>query len=52
MSSQFIRATEAFCAARELATVGLLPGVGSYMSCLMFETVEGLIAEGAFVWAR
>lgn len=52
MPSQLVGPTEAFGAAGELAAMWLLARVCSYVPGLMFQTVEGLIAEGAFVGTR
>ena len=44
MASQLVRPAEALRAARELACVRFLAGVGADVSCLMLEAVEGLVA--------
>jgi hypothetical protein len=49
VSGKLIGARELFAAARELASMGLFSGVGSDVSGLMLETVEGLVAHGALV---
>ena len=52
VSSQLIRATEAFRAAEKGAPMGLFARVCAYVSCLVLEAVKGLIAERAFVGSR
>ena len=52
VASQLIGSAETFAAARELACVRLLSGVCSNVSCLMFESVEGSVAQRALVGAR
>ena len=44
MSRQFVRSTEPFGTPGELADVWLFSGVGSDVSRLMLEPVEGLVA--------
>jgi hypothetical protein len=49
VTGEFIRATEALCAARELAGVGFLAGVRPDVSCLMLQAVESTVAKRALV---
>jgi hypothetical protein len=49
MSSQFVGSREALRAAGELAGVRLFAGMCANMSGLMFQSVKGLLAQGAFV---
>ena len=49
MTGQLVRTAESFGASGIGARVRLLAGVSADMSCLMFPTMEGLIAERAFV---
>jgi len=49
VSSQLVRATEAFRAPGKRAGMGLLAGVCADVPGLMLETMEGLIAERTFV---
>lgn len=49
---QLVRAGELLAAARELAGMWLLAGVGANVSGLVLQTVEGLVAERALVGAR
>jgi hypothetical protein len=49
VTSKFIRAREALCAARELAGVGLLAGVRPDVSCLVLQAVESTVAERALI---
>ena len=49
VAGQLVGAREALGAARELAGVRLLAGMGADMPRLMLEAVEGLVAERALV---
>jgi hypothetical protein len=49
MTSQFIRATESFCAARELAGVRLLAGMSADVTSLMLKTMKSSIAKRTFI---
>ena len=51
MTSQLVRATEAFRTARELAGMWLFAGVCPYVPGLVFQAMEGLIAHGTLVWS-
>lgn len=52
VSGQLVGSAEAFTTARELARMWLFSCMSANVSCLMFQTVEGSIAQGAFVRAR
>ena len=52
MASQLVRPAEALGAAWELAAVRLFAGMCADVACLVFEAVEGLIAQRTFVGAR
>lgn len=52
VSGQFIGARKLLAAARELASMGLLSGMGSDVSSLVLQAMESLLAERAFVWTR
>ena len=52
MAGEFIGATEAFSAARELAGMRLLARMRANVSGLMLQTVESAVAERAFVRPR
>jgi hypothetical protein len=52
MTSQLVGATEALCAARELAGVRLLASVSADVTGLVLEAVEGLVAQGTLVRTR
>lgn len=52
MSSQLVGSAEAFSAARKGASMWLLSGMGSNMSGLMFQAVEGFVAQRTFVRSR
>lgn len=52
VSGQLVGAAEALAASRELTGMRLLSGVSTDMPGLMFETVKGSIAKGAFVGTR
>ena len=49
MTSEFIRAAEALRAARELASMWFLPGMCANVSGLVFQAMEGTVAERALV---
>ena len=49
---ELVRSAEALGAAGELADVRLLAGVGSDVSRLVLEAMEGLVAQGTFVGTR
>lgn len=51
MAGELVGPRKALGAAGELAGMRLLSGVGSDMSCLMLEAVEGLVAERTLVGA-
>lgn len=50
VSRQLVRPAEAFGAARKLARVWLFTRVRANVSCLVLETVKGLVAQGTLVW--
>lgn len=52
VTSQLIRAAEALGATGELASVRLLTGMGSNVTGLVFQTVEGTVTERTLVWSR
>lgn len=52
VTGQFVRATEALRASRELAGVRLLAGVSSDVTSLVLEAVESLVAQRTLVRAR
>lgn len=52
VTSEFVGSAEALGASGELAGVGLLASVGTDVSGLMLEAVEGLVAERTLVRAR
>lgn len=52
MTGELVGTAEAFRAAWVLAGVWFLTGVGADVSSLVFEAVEGPLAEGALVGAR
>ena len=52
VTSQLIGTTEALCAARELAGVGLLASVSADVTSLVLEAVEGLVAQRTLVRTR
>ena len=49
MSGEFVGSAEPLCATWKLAPMRLLPGMRSYMPRLVFEPVEGLLTQRAFV---
>lgn len=49
MTCQLVRSAESLCTSGELAGVWLLARVSTDVSCLVFESVEGLVAERALV---
>jgi hypothetical protein len=51
VAGQLVRPAEALCATGEGANMRLLACVSSYVSRLMFESVEGLVTKRTFVWA-
>ena len=52
VTSQLVRPAEAFCATWKRASVWLLSRVCSYVPCLVFQSVEALIAQRALVRSR
>ena len=52
VTSQLIRAAKALGASGELASVWLLAGMGTDVTSLVFQTVEGTVTERTLVWAR
>lgn len=52
VSGQLVGSAEALTTARELARMWLFSCMSANVSSLMFQTVEGSIAQGAFVRAR
>lgn len=52
MAGQLVGSAKAFCAAREATSVRLLACVCADVSCLMLETMKGLVAQRTFVWSR
>lgn len=49
---ELIGARETFCATREGASMGLLSGVGTDVTGLVLQTVEGLVTKRTFVGTR
>jgi len=52
MSSQLVGAAESLAASRELTSVRLFSCVSTNVSRLMFKSMEGPVAQGAFVRSR
>jgi hypothetical protein len=52
VTSEFVRSAEAFTTARELAGMRLLACMSADVSCLVFQAVEGSVAERTLVRAR
>lgn len=52
VASKLVRSGELLAAARKLAGMGLFSGVGSDVSSLVFEAVEGLVTQRALIRAR
>lgn len=52
VTSQLVRATEAFRTAWKLASMRFLSSMCPDMACLMFKAMESLVAERTFIWTR
>jgi len=52
VASKFVGATEALCAAGELAGMRLLTGMGANMTSLMLQAVESPVAKRTFIGTR
>ena len=52
MAGQFVGSAEALATSRELAGMRLLASMSADMPGLMFEAVEGSVAQGALVGSR